>query len=154
MYFLAYVSKAKSRKISMDINAILKVATKNNAKHGVTGMLLVRSGIFFQLLEGEKKDVLTIFQKIVKDPRHEKIEILLEVEEAGSDRFFPKWSMGLVDDVDDDFAHQNIIENLYNLVISPKPKKDRILLLLKTFSTTVSMSAQDILTKSIHPKKL
>ncbi len=148
MYFLAYISRANSPHVSKDIEGILKVAAKNNLALSVTGMLLIRSGIFFQLLEGDKKDVLAIFEKIAKDKRHKKLEILIEAEEPGSKRLFPNWSMGLVGEPDGDSEQNKILDILHSTVTSTKPKKERIVTLLKKFSMLQPMSAQDIIARS------
>lgn len=42
---------------------------KNNSKN-IKGMLLFSEGHFFQVLEGEKENVLDLFHRIKKDPRH------------------------------------------------------------------------------------
>ncbi len=148
MYFLAYISRMTSKTNQKDLNNILEKAKQNNGQRGVTGMLLVRSGVFFQQLEGEKKEVLDIFQKIVKDKRHENIEILIETEIDGASRMFPNWHMGFIGEIQKNAEHERLVDTLHACVSSTKPKQEKIFALLKKFSTIQPTSAQEILGKA------
>ena len=71
---------------------LLRLARRNNARLGVTGMLLYKEGRFMQALEGEETVVRTLLQKIAADPRHCDLKLL---DEGFTDeREFGDWSMG------------------------------------------------------------
>jgi uncharacterized Fe-S cluster-containing MiaB family protein len=92
MYHLAYFSTASMRFSEEDIDRLLKVSKDNNRKLGITGILLFIEGSFLQVLEGEKENVLDLFQTIRQDDRHYDVIIVFEGEK--NKRNFEKWSMG------------------------------------------------------------
>ena len=61
---------------------------------GVTGLLCQGQGFFFQVLEGERSQVNTLYKRICLDTRHKDVELLLY--EEISERRFKQWSMALV----------------------------------------------------------
>lgn len=75
-----------------DIVALLEKAREDNAKLGVTGMLLYDNGTFFQVLEGESDVVLSLLDIIQKDKRHDRVVKIIyeDIEE----RDFSGWTMG------------------------------------------------------------
>lgn len=64
----------------------------NNRRDGLSGMLLLVDGTFFQVLEGEQDMVEQTYRRIAKDTRHSALLRVLERERA--DRDFPNWTMG------------------------------------------------------------
>lgn len=100
---IAYLSFAtRSLKVNCDkeIQGILENARKHNAEKGITGQLVYRSGIFLQLLEGDKAEITSLLGHILLDSgRHENIKILLN--QPMKERIFPDWSMAFknLDDV-------------------------------------------------------
>ena len=58
-------------------------------------LLLHREDSFFQVLEGEEDVVRQVFDKIQRDPRHERIKVLFEGPIEA--REFADWRMGFVD---------------------------------------------------------
>lgn len=75
-----------------EIFELLEVAKANNAKVGVTGMLLYEKGSFFQVLEGEPSAVDALLEKIEKDERHN--QVVRIIYEAIAERDFGEWTMG------------------------------------------------------------
>jgi hypothetical protein len=71
---------------------LLEKSRKNNAKLGITGMLLYKDGEFMQVLEGEEKAVRSLSKRIAEDPRHTNFIILMD--RVCTQREFPDWSMG------------------------------------------------------------
>lgn len=72
--------------------ALLDKCRRNNAKCDVTGVLLYQHQSFFQVLEGDRKTVEHLFEKISADPRHKKVtKVILE---PIPERAFGNWSMG------------------------------------------------------------
>lgn len=89
---LAYASIAKHLFSHDELIALLDHARKSNANIGVTGMLLYVEGSFFQVLEGERAKVDTLYAKISGDARHHQVMKLIEEDIA--ERCFNDWSMG------------------------------------------------------------
>jgi len=93
MIELIYVSKASVRFTEKELNELLSKARNNNTKKGLTGLLLYDGkGTFIQALEGEESDINTLYNKIKKDDRHSRVNVLWrkEIEQRG----FPDWKMG------------------------------------------------------------
>jgi hypothetical protein len=74
------------------VEEIIEVASRNNQKNGVTGMLLYADGNVVQVLEGEQASVMDTFGRILVDMRHASIFVLYEREISKRD--FESWSMG------------------------------------------------------------
>lgn len=91
MFQLTYISTARPGIGDADVEAILRVSRANNARDGITG-LLVHDGVrFLQALEGERQRVLDAYQRIKQDDRHKAAVMLSErdIEE----RQFGDWAM-------------------------------------------------------------
>jgi hypothetical protein len=74
----------------------MALSYENNAKRGVTGMLLYKEGNFMQVLEGDEREVRIVFyEKISADTRHKDIIVLLQGSVA--ERQFSDWAMGFRD---------------------------------------------------------
>ncbi|MFN2328040.1 MAG: BLUF domain-containing protein [Chromatocurvus sp.] len=95
LYHLAYVSTLVAPMPSEDVVELLRVARACNEIRGVTGLLLLRGDSFFQVLEGREDDVHAIFERVVADSRHHRIEVLFE--EPLVEREFADWQMGFVE---------------------------------------------------------
>lgn len=74
-----------------DIAAILESCQRNNARRGVTGLLLYNGRNFLQLLEGEADDLEWVMRRIEQDPRHHGISRLHD--EPAAERACPDWLM-------------------------------------------------------------
>lgn len=79
---------------SAELGAILRVARTNNARHGVTGALMLYDNWFAQVLEGPEAEVVRLFETIRADPRHDGID--LRLQETVSGRLFERWAMAYV----------------------------------------------------------
>ena len=99
---------------------LLERARHFNALHSLTGMLLYIEGSFFQLLEGEAEAVDAIYTRIMRDPRHTRVTLI--IRESIAQRDFSEWTMGfsVVDRFDaghligenDFFTKASCIDNL------------------------------------------
>lgn len=89
---LIYISTAREGLTSADEDAILGVARQENAKYGITGLLVASPTQFMQLLEGPEAAVSTIFERIRFDDRHHHVTIVHT--RATTERQFPDWTMG------------------------------------------------------------
>ena len=88
----AYISEAVKPFSEADLTALLKIARDNNAKLGVTGMMLYEGQRFLQILEGAPEIVMQLAEKIERDPRHHRI-VRMSAEMIDK-RHFKDWSMG------------------------------------------------------------
>ncbi|HKH09805.1 MAG TPA: BLUF domain-containing protein [Rubrobacter sp.] len=95
MFFLVYVSSAVRPFSRPELEDLLATSRDNNARAGVTGMLLYKDGNFMQVIEGEEEAVRALYDKIGNDPRH-RGEITLR-QDFTEGRQFPDWSMGFRD---------------------------------------------------------
>ncbi len=88
-----YCSASNDPNLDEDgLQTILDQSRNNNNKIDVTGILLYHAGSFFQVLEGDRKVVDTLYDKIEKDPRHN--NLLKLIVEPIEERAFEKWTMG------------------------------------------------------------
>jgi hypothetical protein len=74
---------------------ILQVSTHNNARDGLTGLLVEDEGKFFQALEGAHDPTRACMKRIESDRRHHGVRTL--IDRAADRRRFSRWSMGFVD---------------------------------------------------------
>jgi hypothetical protein len=95
LFFLVYVSSAVRPFSRVDLEDLLATSRDNNARAGITGMLLYKDGNFMQVLEGEEGPVRALYDKIGDDPRH-RGKIVLR-QGFTEERQFPGWSMGFRD---------------------------------------------------------
>lgn len=95
LHQVVYLSAATTPMGEKELDEILKIARCNNLAQGITGMLLYRGGQFLQVLEGPETEVLALCQKIQRDPRHNKLRIVLDGPLKA--RAFGSWSMGFRD---------------------------------------------------------
>jgi len=91
---LLYASRAATPLTSAVVDSILEQSRKNNALHGITGMLCFSEDTFLQVLEGGRDEVCELFDTIVRDPRNVGVRILSYEEIA--ERRFGGWTMGQV----------------------------------------------------------
>lgn len=92
MFQLVYVSSANHLLTEPELLDLLAVASYNNRRRGVTGLLCHHDGSYIQLLEGDRVNVEAVYAKILRDPRHSCFMRLLESEADA--RLFPDWRMG------------------------------------------------------------
>lgn len=92
MFQLVYASAAWVPFTQTVIEDILLVSRTKNLEHGVTGVLLYKSGLIVQVLEGEEAGVRRLYANIERDRRHYDVTtIYTRPIEA---REFPGWTMG------------------------------------------------------------
>ena len=92
MINLIYVSKATEKMSNDELVLLLRQSRDRNKEQNITGILIYADGIFFQVLEGENKDVEEVYQAIERDVRNKDHIVLVEEEVAK--RNYPHWSMG------------------------------------------------------------
>lgn len=104
MHYMIYVSQAMKPMDAAELELLLSHSRTWNTAKGLTGLLIYRysteaeSGHFIQMLEGDKSEVRTLFEKIKRDKRHHTILTLSDGDIES--RMFSEWAMGFknVDD--------------------------------------------------------
>ena len=91
---LLYVSQPVGPVTTTMTTLILEKSDKNNKKENITGVLCQGSGLWMQVLEGERSKVNLLYARFMSDRNHKNVE-LLSLEEI-TQRRFGKWSMALV----------------------------------------------------------
>ena len=95
VYQLIYTSSATEQLDSHALKELALHATTKNKSRAMTGLFLHCQGLIFQVLEGEKKDVLSLVKSIAADTRHKGMLVLVQRE--AERREFPGWYMGCKD---------------------------------------------------------
>jgi hypothetical protein len=90
---LVYISTSRSEAPSlMEVESILSASRRNNARDGLSGLLIVGGRRFLQVLEGPAEQLDAAYARIKRDPRH---FALVELSRrALAKRSFPNWDMG------------------------------------------------------------
>lgn len=73
------------------IDQILTVSRLNNARDHISGAMIVSESYFLQILEGSRAKVGHRFTSIMKDSRHEGIEVISARDNV--QRLFSDWTM-------------------------------------------------------------
>ena len=91
LIYVSRTSTAAERDLAQTVSDVLRVSRRNNAKAGVTGMLLTFRGHFIQALEGHHSSVEATLARVAGDERHTDVKVL------GADfctsRAFGRWAM-------------------------------------------------------------
>jgi len=89
---ISYCSRSNPDLDGEAFRRIISVSRRNNAIHGLTGLLVFGGGLYFQWLEGPPKALQNLMAKICKDSRHDSLVILgRNFDEP--ERVFPQWDM-------------------------------------------------------------
>lgn len=91
---LLYVSQPVGPITTTITTLILEQSKIYNKKENITGVLCQGSGLWMQVLEGERHQVNVLYARIMASRHHNNVE-LLSMEEI-TQRQFGKWSMALV----------------------------------------------------------
>lgn len=91
---MLYLSRSVGPQTTTMTSSILASAQGFNSQNGITGVLCQGQGFFIQALEGERGAVNRLYRKILQDPRHHDVDLLLldDIEQ----RRFGRWSMAHV----------------------------------------------------------
>jgi len=89
---LLYSSAATYPMTDEDLVEILEQSRSYNQANEITGMLLYHNESFMQYLEGERDEVLSLYDHIAVDNRHTGVTLYFEREIE--ERNFADWSMG------------------------------------------------------------
>jgi Sensors of blue-light using FAD len=91
---LLYVSQPVGPITTTVTTSILEKSNTYNKRENITGVLCQGSGLWMQVLEGERHQVNILYARILANRHHHHIE-LLSMEEI-THRRFGQWSMALV----------------------------------------------------------
>ena len=108
VYQLIYTSSATELLDSHALKELARKATAKNTSSKISGLFLHCQGLIFQVLEGDKKDVLSIFESIAADEQHRGTLVLVQRETER--REFPDWYIGCRD-----LKEMDKVENLFVL---------------------------------------
>lgn len=89
---IAYASCARIPLADGVLASLLSRWRVANARRGITGLVILHGGSFFQVLEGFPDDVEELWARIAVDPRHDQVVRL--IGKPIERRSFGDWSMG------------------------------------------------------------
>jgi hypothetical protein len=90
-----YVSRAVRPFTMGELQFLADMATENNGRLEITGLLTYFGGTFLQILEGPPDRVDRLLEYIWRDPRHRQFQVLHVV--AIDQRRFSGWNIGILD---------------------------------------------------------
>lgn len=97
---LLYASRAVPGLAPDAVAALVRRGSAANPARGITGVLCFGDGVFLQVLEGGRAAVNRLYARIVADPRHTGVELLLY--DGIGERRFAGHALGYID-----LAHVN-----------------------------------------------
>ena len=105
LYRIIYLSSAVSTFNKVEKEDMLLKAKAYNKLNNITGILIYFDGNFIQILEGEKENVIELYNKIQADKRHK--NIIKVIEDQIKKRQFEEWNMGFSEIMSNDFSSLN-----------------------------------------------
>jgi len=127
---ILYVSAATSSIGEADLDDILEASRRNNARAGLSGMLLHIDQGFLQILEGPDEAVASTYARIAADRRHAALRKL--VDQAADERLFAGWSMGFDRPAPGQSGAFAVTREALEQAVAPE-RAQAIAVLLKTF---------------------
>ena len=91
MYRLIYKSRSKTPADWDLVNSIIGSSREGNAELDVSGVLLATRSHFLQVLEGSFEKVNELYYTIVKDSRHDQVQLISFT--CAEERIFASWTM-------------------------------------------------------------
>lgn len=92
MHRIIFISHSRSRLPDGALDALSRAAAERNRAEGITGLLLYKAGVFFQIIEGPEERAEALADRIFSDRRHYKMKVLRR--QPACRRRFPGWHMG------------------------------------------------------------
>ncbi|MBJ6143472.1 BLUF domain-containing protein [Hymenobacter sp. BT559] len=91
MKHILYISRAVRPLTDEDLQQLLDQSRRDNARHGITGILFYSHGNIAQLFEGEDGIADNLFKRISVDGRH--THVIKHIDKPITARSFNEWSM-------------------------------------------------------------
>ena len=129
-YAISYVSTAERSLSETEIRQILNDSEINNNKQNITGLLLYSEGNFFQIIEGDQKHIVQLYETIEDDSRHFNV-IKLFGKEIKKESFDGYKSDFISEDARYSSARLQNYEHY--LEVLDKPTKNAVANILKAF---------------------
>lgn len=129
---LMYLSTATATSDGGSIQSILQASSVHNPLAGITGLLCSSRSHFLQVIEGPEQEVIELYRRVAKDPRH-RDPVLLSIELV-ADRLFAGWSMAHIEG--DGHA-----DELYRTLLPRRHAdqgKQEVAVLMRTFIATLN----------------
>ena len=95
---IVYLSTAAGRQDADTIASILAMSHERNLRDKVSGLLIAGGHRYLQVIEGPKNVVTATMKRILRDPRH--LGVTLLVKRRIETRSFGGWSMACCDHLD------------------------------------------------------
>lgn len=92
---LVYLSTATPGNDRGTTQAILQASSIHNPLSSITGVLCSSVSHFLQVIEGPEREVISLYDRVAKDPRHQD-PVLLSIELV-TERLFAEWSMAHIE---------------------------------------------------------
>ena len=136
---LLYVSQPVGPITTTVTTSILEKSSSYNKAENITGVLCQGSGLWLQVLEGERHQVNVLYSRIMASRHHQNIE-LLSMEEI-THRRFGQWSMALVHLSKDDPMVQMAHPEFDPYTATSREAMSLLAELIKTSSPIVAMKS-------------
>ncbi len=97
---MVYISRANSifsdsnGGMPAEVSNILRKSRRNNRAKNIVGALYFGNGCFFQCLEGDERDLMSLYKVLESDTRHHDLRIILK--KPIQQRSFGNWEMKYV----------------------------------------------------------
>jgi hypothetical protein len=89
---MIYVSLADHAMSPAELRELLEQSRAYNREHGITGLLIYRDREFLQFIEGEQDELLSLYERIERDTRHQQVHLIWDGPIAA--RTCGDWAMG------------------------------------------------------------
>lgn len=94
LHELVYVSLATREMSIDDLTALLEESRENNARLGITGLLVYHRREFMQVLEGSRAEIFALYETICGDERNRQNHLMWDG--PVTQRSFADWSMAFL----------------------------------------------------------
>ena len=92
-FCLLFVSTLAAGTPADVVTGITSQARVNNGRSGITGLLVFDGEDFAQLMEGDEQVVRSVSDRMMSDPRHDRMEVVY-AQNVSTPRRFPTWRLG------------------------------------------------------------